>query len=317
MGRRKLILFLLVFGVALLTTVGAAAIGARRVWPPEAAGSSRPLASPVESQSEAVRFVALGDTGTGGAGQLAIARQMVNYQDQKHFNSVLLLGDNIYSNGDPAEIPAKFEQPYAELLRRGVRFHAVLGNHDVRGRVGQINYKHFNMGGRSYYSFSEGKGLVQFFALDSNAMDAEQLRWLESALSASKAPWKIAFFHHPIYSSGKKHGSSEKLRSQLEPLFVRYGVATAFSGHDHVYERIKLQQGVQYFVAGAGGQLRRGNLDRSASFFAAGNDEVNSFMYVEVTRDRLAFWAVGPDGQILDSGTLAPLSSAAPRSANQ
>lgn len=96
--------------------------------------------------------------------------------------------------------------------------------------------------------------------------------------------------------------------AQLEPLFVRYGVAAAFSGHDHVYERIKPQQDVQYFVSGAGGQLRRGNLDRSQAFFAAGNDEVNSFMYVEVTRDQLAFRAVDAKGLILDSGSFGPPS---------
>lgn len=82
---------------------------------------------------------------------------------------------------------------------------------------------------------------------------------------------------------------------------MRHKVAAVFSGHDHIYERTRPQQGVQYFVSGAGGQLRRGNIDRRSPFFAAGNDEVNSFMYVEATGDSLEFWVVDADGNILDT----------------
>lgn len=258
-----------------------------------------------ETRSGTFRFVALGDTGTGGQGQLAVARRMAALHGEQPFDTVLLLGDNVYPSGDAADLPEKFERPYAELLRRGVRFHAVLGNHDVKnGRSAQTGYAPFNMGGRAYYSFAEANGLVEFFALDSNRMDETQAAWLDSALSASKARWKIAFLHHPPYSSGTKHGSSSNLRSVVEPLFVRHGVAAVFSGHDHVYERVKPQRGVQYFVSGAGGQLRRGNLDRRSPLFASGDDEVNSFIYVELTSDRLRFRALGADGRTLDEGSL-------------
>ena len=299
MNRIKLIFISLALSMATLIC----AVGA---WPQQQ--SNQPPKG--KAQSETVRFVALGDTGTGGKEQFAIASQMVKYYDDKHYDTALLLGDNVYPSGDPAELPAKFEKPYAELLKRGVPFHAVLGNHDdntSRG-AGQINYKPFNMGGRNYYSFVEGNSLVEFFALDSNRMDQTQLAWLESALSASKARWKIVFYHHPIYSSGKKHGSNTKLRALLEPLFVRYGVAVTFSGHDHVYERIKPQQGIQHFVSGAGGQLRRGNLNKPSQLTAAGNDLVNSFMYVEVTPNNLSFWAIDAEGRILDNGSLTPPS---------
>lgn len=257
--------------------------------------------------SGAFRFVALGDTGTGGAGQLAVAGQLMAFHEERPYDTALLLGDNVYPDGDPAGLAEKFERPYAELLRGGVRFRAVLGNHDVqRGRDAQINYSKFNMGGRAFYSFDKGDRLVEFFALDSNRMGAEQLKWLEDSLSASKARWKIVFMHHPLYSSGKKHGSNSRLQTLLEPLFVRYGVAAVFAGHDHVYGRTPLLKGVQYFVSGAGGQLRRGGISQGGRLFVAGNDHVHSFMYVEVTRDRLAFWSVGEDGQVLDAGTLNP-----------
>lgn len=260
-----------------------------------------------ETPAGAFRFVALGDTGTGGKGQFAVASRMARHHEEHPFDTVLLLGDNIYPHGDASELPTKFEQPYAELLRRGVNFYAVLGNHDVdNGREAQINYAPFNMGGRPYYSFVKGDGLVEFFALDSNQFDPAQIIWLERALAASKARWKIAYLHHPPYSSGMKHGSNEKLRSMLQPLFVFYGVAAVFSGHDHVYERIKPQQGVQYFVSGTGGQLRRGDLNRRSPLFAAGDDEVNSFVDVELTPDHFSFRSIGADGRTLDEGLITP-----------
>src|SRR6266545_3391023 len=145
------------------------------------------------------------------------------------------------------------------------------------------------MGGRAYYSFTKGDGLVEFFALDSTRFDVRQRRWLEAALQASQAKWKVALFHHPIYSSADQHGSDLELRAEIEPLLVRYNVAAAFSGHDHTYERIKPQQGVQYFVSGAGAAPRRGDLDRDSPFLAAGNDETSSFMSVEITPERFGF----------------------------
>lgn len=260
-----------------------------------------------------VRFIAIGDMGTGDKDQFALARQMVVWQDTHLFDTILMLGDNIYPDGNPALIPAKFEKPYAELLRRGIRFQASLGNHDVvRGRTAQIQYPNFNMGGRAYYSFvkgatAEGKSLAEFFALDSTAMDGAQLKWLEGALAASNAEWKLAFFHHPLYSSAITHGSSTALRAKLEPLFVRYGVSVVFSGHDHTYERTKPLQGIQYFVAGAAsGKLRRGDINRKSPFFNTGNDQTGSFLYVEITRAQLTYQAVDVSGKVFDEGNLLP-----------
>ncbi len=259
----------------------------------------------------AVRFIAFGDAGTGDRPQYDLARAMAAHHQNQPYDTALLLGDNIYPDGNLADVSAKFERPYAELLRRGVTFQAVLGNHDIRkGREAQINYPNFNMSGRAYYSFTRGAGLVEFFALDSNDFDRRQRQWLEQALRASRAKWKIAYFHHPIYSSGEKHGSDLRLRAELEPLFVRHGVAAAFSGHDHTYERTKPQQGVQYFVAGSGGKLRRGDLKRDTIFFASGSDEASSFMSVEITPEKFSFKTIDVAGRVIDSGELAPRAAA-------
>jgi hypothetical protein len=258
-----------------------------------------------KARDGAVRFVAMGDTGTGGKAQLAIARRLSIFHDERPYDTVVLLGDNVYPKGNPAGLVEKFERPYADLLRRGVRFRAVLGNHDVsQGREAQTKYDKFNMGGRSYYSFTKGDDLLEIFAVDSTRIDQAQLDWLDKELGSSKARWKVVAMHHPLYSSGRAHGSNARLQRLLEPLFVRHRVTAVFAGHDHVYERSRPQKGVQYFTSGAGGKLRRGDLDRTDPIFASGNDKVHSFMFVEVTRERFSFWAVDAEGRILDSGIL-------------
>jgi hypothetical protein len=273
------------------------------------AGGFSPAVTP--SPEEAVRFIVFGDSGRGDRAQYELARMMAAHHWSQKYDTALMLGDNIYPDGDPEDIPAKFEGPYNELLRRGVSFRAVLGNHDVkRGREGQINYRNFNMGGRAYYSFTKGDGLVEFFALDTNYFDQLQQRWLEVALLTSRAKWKVALFHHPIYSSADRHGSDFGLRSQVEPILVRYGVDAAFSGHDHIYERSKPQQGVQYFVSGVGSKPRRGDLNRRTPFFASGNDETSSFMSIEVTQERFSFKTVDVSGRVIDSGELPPRAAA-------
>jgi predicted MPP superfamily phosphohydrolase len=256
-----------------------------------------------------VRFLAFGDMGTGDKDQYALGKRMADWQKETQFDTVLMLGDNIYPDGDPADLPSKFERPYETLLQRNVKFYAVFGNHDIqKGREAQLRYPKFNMGGRSYYSFTKGKELVEFFGLDTTNFEETQMRWLEKSLANSTALWKLVYSHHSPYSSARKHGSDEQLRAKVEPLMVKYGVSAFFAGHDHVYERTKPQKGIQYFISGAAsGKLRRGDLNRNSPFFAVGNDEVSSFLYVELTRDRLIFKAIDIAGVVFDSGMLPPI----------
>jgi hypothetical protein len=76
-----------------------------------------------------------------------------------------------------------------------------------------------------------------------------------------------------------------------------------FAGHEHIYERLVPQKGITYFVNGAGGQLRRGDLRRSATT-AAGFDQDQSFMLVEIEGDRLSFRTISRTGATVDSGVI-------------
>ena len=255
--------------------------------------------SPVNDK---IRFAVIGDWGTGDKHQIGIARQMFASHQRAPFDFVISAGDNIYPNGSGRYFGKGFEQPFDSLLKDRVKFYAVLGNHDVHeGRQDQCQYPLFNMGGQNYYKIERGNGLVEFFMLDSNDFGATQSNWLESSLRNSKAKWKIAVFHHPIYSSGG-HGSATGLRKRLEPLFTRYGVNVAFSGHDHIYERTKPQQGIQYFVSGAGGKVRRGDVDRGSGLTAASFDDDNHFMVIEIGENQVRFEAISETGVVVDNG---------------
>jgi predicted phosphodiesterase len=252
------------------------------------------------------RFAVIGDTGTGGSEQLEVAKQLAISHKRFPFEFAIMLGDNLYGSERPKDYEKKFERPYKPLLDAGVKFHAALGNHDDPN---QRFYKPFNMEGERYYSFKAPKGSVRFFAIDSNYMDQKQLGWLEKELAASGSDWKMCFFHHPLYSSGGRHGSDLVLREQLEPLFLKHGVNVVFTGHEHFYERIKPQKGIAYFIAGSSAKLRRGDIVDS-SLTAKGFDEGYTFMLIEIAGDELYFQTISDKGQTVDSGTIRRVEKA-------
>jgi len=254
--------------------------------------------SPLPNRSDSLKFAAIGDNGTGDRPQYELAQQMTKLHSAFPFDLVIMLGDNMYGSQKPADFVRKFEQPYAPLLTAGVRFQASLGNHDTPA---QVSYQPYNMNGQRYYTYARNN--VRFFALDSTLMDRKQVAWIEAALRDSREDWKICYFHHPLYSNAARHGSSVDLRILIEPIFVKYGVNVVFSGHDHVYERIQPQKGINYFVSGAAGQLRPGNMRRSSQT-AVSFDQDQSFMAVEISGTEMFFQAISRTGKTVDSGVI-------------
>jgi hypothetical protein len=250
------------------------------------------------ARPDSLKFAVLGDNGTGEKPEYDVGQRMAAARTTFPFDMVLMLGDNMYGRQDPQDFVTKFERPYAALLQAGVLFYATLGNHDNQNNR---FYKAFNMGGERYFTFV--KKNVRFFVLDTNQLDPKQRAWFDEALQHSDDQWRICFFHHPIYSDGGRHGSDVSLRVVLEPLLVKYGVDVVFSGHDHVYERLKPQKGITYFVSGSGGELRRGDV-RPSGLTAAYYDQDQSFMLVEVAGDDLFFEAVARSGAAVDSGVI-------------
>ena len=247
-----------------------------------------------------VRFVAIGDTGTGTSKQHELANVMLQSHAAVGFDTVLMMGDNMYGGEGPKDYKNKFENVYRPLLDQKVKFYASLGNHD---EPAQRFYQHFNMDGKEYYRFTRGN--VAFYALNSNYLDKKQLDWLNSELAKDTSDWKIAFFHHPPYSSGGKHGSDKQVREVLEPIFMKYHMNVVLTGHDHFYERVKPQKGIYYFVSGAGGKLRPGDVKDRSPLTDKAYDKDMSFMLIEIVKDQMYFQVLTRTGETVDSGVIA------------
>jgi hypothetical protein len=270
--------------------------GVQRALPVSTAagGTSAPVAQ------DSVRFAAIGDTGTGDRAQYDVGAQLAKSRAVFPFDFVIMMGDNLYGSERPQDYIRKFELPYKPLLEGKVQFYASLGNHDDPN---QIYYRAFNMDGKRYYTFKKGNPGVRFFALDSNYMSRDQVEWLEKELANSDSAWKIAFFHHPLYSSGGRHGSELDLRAQLEPLFLKHGVSLVFQGHEHFYERLKPQKGIYYFTTGGSAKLREGDI-RKTGITDFGFDSDLSYMLVEITGDVMYFQTLSRSGKRVDSGSI-------------
>jgi hypothetical protein len=199
-----------------------------------------------------VRFVVIGDLGTGGEPQRAVAASMCELHDRARFDVVVTTGDNVYPSGSPDDFQEHFKDPYLCLTERGVRWRAALGNHDVEtaGGVFEIQDPAFGMPGR-YYAWRLGP--VRFTMLDSNNLDPVQLDWMRARLEdARAAPWSVVVFHHPVFSGGAKYGNTDGFDDLLGETFARTGVDLVLNGHEHVYSRAE-DGDVAYLVSGGGG----------------------------------------------------------------
>lgn len=260
--------------------------GSPAVVDPYPADPGRPL----------VRLAAAGDVGTGGAAEWVTATAMDRLEESGEFDALLLLGDNIYPDGDVARVGPAVLDPFAGVLDGGTALLAALGNHDVRTADGVPQLEALGMPGRWYETRI---GPVALVVLDSTrAEDPEQLAWAGSALAAAQvdgAVWTVVVQHHPPLSAGY-HGSHEPSRRLLVPLFERLGVDLVLSGHDHDYQRSTPQNGVVYVVSGGAATLR----PTGAGAFTASSASIHHFLELAVFADRLELRAVDQGGRILD-----------------
>ena len=258
-----------------------------------------PVSLTLPNREGSIRFAVFGDAGRGSKEQYELGALMNQYYQSFKYDTVLMTGDNIYYEDSPADMKKKFEDPYKALLDQGVKFYASLGNHDSPN---QRLYALFNMNGEEFYRIE--KGGVSMYALNSVYMDKRQLDWFAAQLAKDTNSWRIAFFHHPPFSSGKRHGSDEDIRKVLVPVMLSGGVDVVFTGHDHFYERIKPQDGLFYFVAGAGGQIRKGDIRKNSPLTEKGFDTDLSFMLIEIVGDEMHFQVIARNGSTVDQGVI-------------
>lgn len=240
-----------------------------------------------------VRFTVVGDVGTGDSEEYETAAAMTNLLHDGPIDGLVLLGDNVYPDGDPERLDETVFIPFGSILYSGTELLPVLGNHDIRDGNGPGQLEAFGLE-KSWYSkqFDD----LLFIGLDSTIpADWRQLLWLEETLSSSDSRWIIVAMHHSPYSAGA-HGVHEPSIENLVPLFEKYDVDLVLSGHDHDYQRSKPLNGVTYVVSGAGAKIR----PTSSEDFTAVSWSVHHFVELRVYEDEIMGMAYAQDGRVFD-----------------
>jgi acid phosphatase type 7 len=291
----------------------------------QACGSTtgvRSFQSATGPDTSSVHFTAMGDFGTGGSLQAKVLALLG--QNGRAGEFLLTLGDNAYSSGTEAEFQSNMFKPMAALLRNTPLF-PTPGNHEYVTNNAQPYLDNFYLpannpaGSERYYSFDWGP--VHFVSLDSNCLSfptsactkALEQAWVKQDLAATTRPWKVVFFHHPLWSSGE-HGSSTSMRNAFAPIFEQYGVDLVLTGHDHDYERSKLMKGdavaasgtkgIPYLVVGSGGATLRA-FDNAQPSWSAFRDSSNvGYLDVAVNGGTLTAKFISSSNVVRDSLTI-------------
>lgn len=276
-------------------------------------------------------FFVIGDYGNASRTQYAVARAMSEEYQRRNaagnpVRFVLTTGDNIYGDlsnfilglkntgARDSDWQRKFFEPYEDLLAH-IPFYPSLGNHDGNETENRADLQayldnFFFPGDKParWYTFSYG-GLADFFALDST-MNTEsgptspqyvQSRpewiWMQQALSESKAPWKIPYFHHPPFNAGPRHAAAYRDIEHWLNLFGKCGVRVAFQGHEHNFQvshANEASRGIRFVTSGAGGELRSGNIQsKMAKANIALWSPQNHFLVVEIEGKTMSITPVG------------------------
>ncbi len=268
------------------------------------------------SHERPVSIFAIGDSGTGSAGQLAVRDRLAEI-DADVF---LHLGDIAYGDGTFFQFERYVFDVYAPILAR-LAMWPTPGNHEyntlnARPYIDIFYLPEMAMRAEDqeyYYSFDYGN--VHFVSIDSNEYrllttvgddGADMLDWLEADLAASTAEWKIAFMHHPPYSSSER-APNTGVRGLLVPIFERYDVDLVLAGHDHHYERTHTLLGGEpvddsdaptYVVSGAGGAGLRDVF--GDTFTAATYNERHSLLHLVIDGCTATGQAINDQGEVVD-----------------
>lgn len=282
--------------------------------------------NPTPQPSTEIRFVAMGDTGTGSTDQYAVADaiEMKCAADTCDFG--VLLGDNFYPSGvsgvDDPQWQEKLEAPYANL---DFPFYMILGNHDYGGDgagyefdlgINQVAYADINdkwILPAEYYAFEEGA--ATFLGLGTNLIfwnhndnPTTQGDFFTQALADSTQPWRIAIGHHPYISNGP-HGNAGSYDNvpfipiangeYVKAFFDDYmcgNVDLYLSGHDHSRQILEgtPECDITFVVSGAGAK----STDLPGTNATLFEEATEGFAYIIVTDEKITIEMYGMDGSL-------------------
>jgi tartrate-resistant acid phosphatase type 5 len=281
-------------------------------------------------------------TATPTKRQAEIAAALTRAVDEHDVRFVLTTGDNVYAGRRLLGLPLgdhgdedddwffTFYQPYRYLLNR-IPMYPCIGNHDSaesedRDDRAQVLDNFFlrermiteeatgkaSLDPGLFYRVHIGRDLElicidtskeHFFSRGRLFLHPEHQAFLEESLHVADrvgAGWRIPFCHHPPYCAGPRHHNT----TDMHPLMARFraaGVRVMFSGHEHNFQHSHVD-GVDYFITGAAGKLRRGRPDRFAAAHTVSWSDTPHFLLVTVDGATMTVRAIGElvDGALAD-----------------
>ena len=242
--------------IPLLLVAGLARCGGDAVTSPTPTPPPQPIFA--TSTGETAVLLAAGDIAVcGSPATQATARLLDGLA-----GTIITLGDNAYPSGSTESFRDCYDPAWG---RHKARTRPSPGNHDYEqpGAMPYFNYFGAAAGpsGLGYYRFRLGDW--QVYSLNSNVpmgTGSPQMQWLRRELAANPSPCTLAYWHHPLFTSGR-NGDNPATRSLWRALYD-FDADVVISAHDHLYERFALQdadgrpdprRGIRQFIVGTGG----------------------------------------------------------------
>jgi tartrate-resistant acid phosphatase type 5 len=266
-----------------------------------------PVPFSVKPAGQAIRIVGMGDFGSGSEAQRNVADAIVRMAKANPFDFGVTFGDNFYPSGmtglDDPRWRDWWEALYGPL---GVTFYPSLGNHEWYsddGAAAEIAYRSPSWRFPApYYTFTAGP--AQFFAVDTTEISEAEVIWLDKAIGASTARWKIVYGHHPIFAPEKnaKSGAYMKyMQARLWPI-LRGRVDAYLCGHQHAMAHMDPKEGVHFFMSGGGGApLSKVAKKAAGAIFA---ESTFGFLTLDADAARMNIAIYDTDGKPFDSETI-------------
>ncbi len=205
-----------------------------------------------------------------GAGDIATCRSTGNETTADLIDdidgTIFTTGDNAYPDATDANIQNCYEPSWG---RHKPRTYPSPGNHEYHTSGASGYFDYFGAAAddpaEGYYSYELGSWhIVSLNSMCEEAggcgEDSPMVSWLKEDLAANPKTCTLAYFHHPLFSSGQ-HGNQTKMKQTWDALYAAK-VDVVVNGHDHDYERFALQdptgeadsgRGIREFVVGTGG----------------------------------------------------------------
>lgn len=178
--------------------------------------------------------------------------------------TVFTAGDNVYNSGTATEFATCYDPTWGAFK---ARTRPAPGNHDYGTAGASGYYAYFGTAagpaGKGFYAYDLGQWRI--YSLNSEIVSTEELNWLENDLDVNPRPCAMAYWHHPLFSSGQ-HGNDASVKPIWDLLYAA-GAELVINGHDHDYERFAPQSpsgsadasaGIREVVVGTGGAGERG-----------------------------------------------------------